>query len=85
MIRLSVVFFIASVFFGVAALLGAADDEDFFNPDDFRDFRELHHEHLIALAGMAAVLMFIAAGVAFLWELRVYTPNPYDPDPRERV
>ena len=78
MIRLSVVLFAAAILFGLAGLIGAVDDPDFFNPDDFRDTSQLHHEHLVALAGLAALLMFIAAGVTFLWELRTYTPPPYD-------
>lgn len=85
MIRLSIIFFVASVLFGIAGLIGAADDPDFFNPDDFRDTSQLHHEHLVLLAGLAALLMFIAAGVTFLWELRTYTPPPYDAELRERV
>lgn len=85
MIRLSIVFFAASVLFGLVGLIGAADDPDFFNPDDFRDTGQLHHEHLVLLAGLAAFLMLVAAGVTFLWELRTYTPPPYDAEPRERV
>lgn len=85
MARLSIVFFAAFVFFGIGALIGAADDVDFFNPDDFRDLSTLHHEHLVALAGLAALLMLLAGCVAFFWELRTYRPPPYESDMRERV
>lgn len=85
MVRLSIILFAASILFGLAGLVGAVDDVDFFNPDDFRDTSALHHEHLVVLAGLAALAMIVVAGIAFFLELRAYTPPPGDRDLRERV
>jgi hypothetical protein len=85
MIRRSIIFFFSAVLFWLTALVGALNDPDFFNPADFRDRTELHHEHLVVLAAFAGLVMLIAAVVSFARELRVYTPPAYEADARERV
>ena len=67
MVRRSVLYFLASLPLGIAAgAVGAATDVDFFNPADFYDRTELHHEHLVVLVAGLALLILIAAGVAYL-------------------
>jgi hypothetical protein len=85
MVRRSLTAIGAGVLFWLAALIGAVDDIDFFNLEDFRDRTELHHEHLIFLSGLGGLILFIIAAVYFVRELQVYSPPPYDPDSRERV
>ena len=85
MVRRSLICFVSGVLFWLTALVGALSDVDFFSLEDFRDRTQLHHEHLVFLAGLAGLIMFIAAAVYFVRELRVYPPPPYEPEARERV
>jgi hypothetical protein len=85
MIRRSIIYFVSAVLFWLTALVGALNDPDFFNPDDFRDRAQLHHEHIVVLAAFVGVLMLIAALISFARELRAYTPPAYEADARERV
>jgi hypothetical protein len=85
MVRRSLICFVSGALFWLVGLVGAVDDPDVFSLEDFRDRTELHHEHLVFLAGLAGLIMFIAAGVFFVGELRGYSPPPYEVDPRQRV
>jgi hypothetical protein len=85
MVRRSLLCFVSGVLCWLAALAGALNDVDFFSLEDFRDRTQLHHEHLVFLAGLAGLIMFIAAAVYFVRELAAYTPPPYEPEARERV
>ncbi len=85
MVRRSLICFVSGALFWLVVLMGATDVPDRFSLEDFRDRTALHHEHLVFLAGLAGLIMFIAAAVFFVNELRLYSPPPYEPDARERV
>jgi len=74
--RRSVLYFFASFVLTGLAAAGASTDVYFFNPADFYDRTELHHKHLVVLVAGLALLMLVAAGVAYLRELRVPSPDP---------
>jgi hypothetical protein len=76
MLRRSLVCFLSGALFWLVALAGALDDPDVFSLEDFADRTELHHEHIVFLAGLAGLIMFTAAAILLVWDLRVYLAPP---------
>ncbi len=65
--RRRVTFSLAAFALFLAARVGAAMDEDFFNSADFFDATSLHHEHLVVLVAAAGVVLAVRA---FSFEVR---------------
>jgi len=69
-VRRWVAFSLAALALFLAAGVGAALDEDFFNSADFFDMTSLHHEHLVVLIAAVGVVMVVLAVRAFSLEVR---------------
>ena len=82
--RRRVTFSLAAFALFLAARVGAAMDEDFFNSADFFDATSLHHEHLVILVAAVGVLMIVLAVRAFSLEVRAARAD-VSPEIEEKV
>ncbi len=75
-VRRWTVFSLAALALFLAAAVGAAMDEDFFNPADFLDATSLHHEHLVVLVAAVGASMVFLAARAYVLEVRASRAEP---------
>ncbi len=75
-VRRWMAFSLAALALFLAAGVGAAMDEDFFNSADFFDATSLHHEHLVVLVAAVGALMVVLAARVYFLEVRTARAEP---------